>query len=85
MSVTNRLEVDCLTFKSILEKFKRLEYLFSLQSERKYFPSLRYTCWRLLLEHGIQHDFRIECLLTKARLLALDLFWEKYFNIIEVM
>jgi hypothetical protein len=73
------VDVDSITYNQILERFRVLEYLFGLQSERKYFPSLRYTCCRLLFEHGIEHDFKIDSLLTKARKEALDDFWVRYF------
>jgi len=48
-----RMNVDSITYHSILGRFQELEYLFGLQKERKYFPSLRYTSIRLLWEHGI--------------------------------
>lgn len=80
MGRSGRLQVDSLSFNAILERFRRLEYLFSLQSERKYFPSLRYTSIRLLWEFGIEHDFRIDSLLTKHRKEALDDFWNRYFQ-----
>jgi hypothetical protein len=80
MGRSGRMDVDSITFNLILDKFRRLEYLFGLQSERKYFPSLRYTCCRLLWEHGIEHDFKIDSLLTKARKEALDDFWVRYFK-----
>jgi hypothetical protein len=76
-----RMNVDSITYHSILGRFKELEYLFKLQKERKYFPSLRYTSIRLLWEHGIEHDFKIDCLLTKARKEALDDFWDRYFMV----
>ena len=79
MGRSGRIQVDSMTYNSILERFRKLEYLFGLQSERKYFPSLRYTSIRLLWEHGIEHDFKIDSLLTKQRKEALDLFWQKYF------
>lgn len=79
MGKAKQLKVDSLTYCLILQRFKELEYLFGLQNERKYFPSLRYTCCRLLFEHGIEHGFKIDSLLTKQRKEALDLFWNKFF------
>jgi len=73
------VKVDSMTFNSILDRFKQLEYLFTLQKERKYFPSLRYTCCRLLHEFGIELGVKVDCLLTKQRKDALDEFWVKYF------
>jgi hypothetical protein len=79
MGRVRMVKVDSITFNSILERFRRLEYLFGLQNERKYFPSLRYTCCRLLFEFGVDLGFKVDSLLTKQRKEALDDFWDRYF------
>lgn len=73
------IKVSPMKYEAILQRFTRLEYLFTLQKERKYFPSLRYTCCRLLVEQGIEHEYQVEAILTKSRRIALDAFWNKFF------
>lgn len=66
-------------YERILIRFQQLEYLFDQQTERKYFPSLRYVCFKLLQEEGLDHQYPIACIITYRKQVLLDSFWNKFF------
>jgi len=74
-------EQDAQDLSAVLEevyvRFRVFESLFErVESERKYFPNLKYTALRILKGMGVVNSC-IPTLLTKSKLESLDLFFEQ--------
>lgn len=72
----NGVVIDYNVYHFIIQDFKDLENSFQkLNSDRQYFPNLRFVCLKLLCKYGITFNFNIPLLRTKRKLLLLEDLW----------
>lgn len=62
--------------RAIVEDFKALHYAFDHTSlERKYFPNLRFICFKMLERHGAEFGFHVPLIRTPRKLQPLQDLW----------